>query len=502
MSTSGGSEDRQVIPRWRSVRRTLASGECTPSVPSLEPDEEQVELLDRRRQDWQEKRTESFAAEYVATARLLGQTDVEDGALATLRNSGAAYSTFAWLLQSEPEYNSPSISKIQQNQSIHDRPKRRIKELRLDLERDPRNAVAWSELARAHASLGHQEKAKLASVTALQLSPTSRYLLRSSACFFTTIGEPDRAWALLDRAPNANGDPWLLAARLATAKAAGRPPKGIRAARKVLADTNFSARDISELASELGTIELGSSDKQAKRLFNTALIDPTENSLAQVEWASHNLIGLLVPQSELSDPLASEARAIHAGQEGEWADAASNATDWQGDQLFSTNAAMFASHVYAAGLSDWNRSLEAAVIGLIAHPFDGGLLNNAAYALIELGRLDEAIRLLELIDLDTANPETYISACATRGLFAFRSGFPEIGIELYERGILVAHAGHRTDHEAMALIMLAREQFNLDRGAGTKTLARAERSARGLRNKAIQRWLDIVKATAAKNPAR
>ena len=92
-------------------------------------------------------------------------------------------------------------------------------------------------------SWGSNLPADRACAIALALSPTSRYLLRSSACFFTSVGEPDRAWALLERAPNTRSDPWLASAHIAAARQAGRPLRGIKKARLLMEDANFSPRD-------------------------------------------------------------------------------------------------------------------------------------------------------------------------------------------------------------------------------------------------------------------
>ena len=106
-----------------------------------------------------------------------------------------------------------------------------------------------------------------------------------------------------------------------------------------------------------------SNERRARKLFHRALIDPTDNSLAQVEWAAPMMTGLSVAQVDLSKPFAFEARARHAETTGAWREAAVNGLAWQTDQLFSIDAAMNVSHSLAVGLNDWNRSLDSAVVG-------------------------------------------------------------------------------------------------------------------------------------------
>jgi hypothetical protein len=497
LTASNSKDSRDVVPRWRSVRRTLQSRELAPQTATTEPTPEQLALLAEREEDWFAKKTTSYAAELVATARLLRLPEPVD-AIALLEDEPEL--PIHELLRQEPDPGQiPTQEDEEEQESIHEKPKRRIRELRSELARDPRNAIAWSELARHHATLGQQSAAHKGCVIALALSPTSRYLLRSSACFFTSVGEPERAWALLERAPNTRSDPWLASAHIAAARQAGRPVRGVKQARSLLEDANFSARDLTELASELGTLEMESNERRARKLFYRALVDPTDNSLAQVQWAAPMMAGLSIAPVDLSSPLAYEARARHAETTGAWRDAAANGLAWQTDQLFSVDAAMNASHSLAVGLNDWHQSFHSASVGLTAHPDDPGLLNNAAYSLIELSRLPEAEQLLRRIDLEQVVGHSYVSLCATHGLLEFRYGNLALGARLYERGISVAHAKRETTQEAMGLIMLAREQLNFDRDAGIATLVRAERTAKGTPSKAVERWLELVRFKAHGN---
>ena len=55
----------------------------------------------------------------------------------------------------------------------------------------------------------------------------------------------------------------------------------------MLSESRFLNIHTSELASAVATLELNSSNiKRSKRLFDLSLRSPTENSIAQVAWAS------------------------------------------------------------------------------------------------------------------------------------------------------------------------------------------------------------------------
>jgi len=497
VTASIGPTDRNVIPRWRSVRGTLIAGELAPRAEPLPPTPDQLVLLRERRSEWEDHGTETFAVEFVGTATLLGLSESAGEAREFLDAHATTPSSARFALGFKDEWGESPDEPPPLTSNIHYQQRARIRALRPKLIRDPRNAIAWSELARAYAPLGQIDKAREACLVALQLSPTSRYLLRSAACFFASIAEPDRAYSLLSEASNTRDDPWLLAAEMAAANASGIRPSRVKRARLLVENENFSQRDISELASELATLEMSSNSKRARRLFDIALADPTENSLAQVEWASHSISGLLVPEPNLSNPIAAEARARHAQEEGNWQAAADNAELWQSDQLFSAEAAMAASYASAVGLDDWDASIQQALIGLVAHPLHAGLLNNAGFALIQSGRLKEAASLLAEIDLKTVPDHTFISATATRGLFAFRSGNIQVGRQYYEAAVDTARAKRLVTMEVMALLMLAGEELLLEPQRGIQVLTRAERVAKGTQNKAVERRLAIVRQQAS-----
>jgi tetratricopeptide (TPR) repeat protein len=452
------------------------------------------EELALREYEWNEHRSETFAAEFVGTALILGVPEKAHDAMEWLSGNG--------LSSSSSQLADRALEKTQGGDaSGFEAPpdfvtaRGRISVLKRATARDVRNAIAWSELARWYTTLGFTRQAEHSIRIALRLAPNSRYILRSAACFFVGIGKSYIAHDLVKRSPSTRGDPWLLATELATANAAKKRPVFSKAARSILEHQSFSPLQLSELASELGTLELESgNDRRARRLFQQALVSPTENSLAQIEWASTRTSGLEISQASLDLPLADEARAIHAQEEGDWLDAFSSATLWLGDQSFSSSAAMAASFAASVGLSEWQQGLEAAILGLQAHPTDAGLLNNAAYPLIEMGRFREALLLLDRVQLQKAPLENRICIYATEGLLAFRTGAPEIGRRLYERAILSAHGkGDGEGPEAMATVMLAREELILNREHAVNLLQSATKIEERSHNAAVERWLKIVR---------
>jgi Tfp pilus assembly protein PilF len=459
--------------------------------------QDQRQELERRRSEWLAKPSETFASEFVGTALLLGVPEEAQDAVEFLSNERGTRSTSLLahraglreerrtlaLFKPRPDYTTARQSVVSFKQATI---------------RDPRNAIAWSELARWYTTLGRPRQAEHAMHIAMALAPDSRYILRSAACCFVSIGQPQAAHQFLVQSSATQQDPWLLATELATANAAGRPPQFMKTARSMLDRGTFSPFQLSELASEVGTLDLGGgNDRRARKLLRQALVEPTENSLAQVEWASHVTPGIIIPDSSLDLPLADEARALHAAEEGDWLDALASATKWLGDQVFSSQAAMVASHAASVGLMDWDEGFEKAVFGLQSHPQSAGLLNNAAYPLIEMGKYDEAAEFLGRVRTEWAQVDDQICLQATKGLLAFRTGYPELGRRLYERSIEVARSSHGKEYfEAMATVLLAREELSVNRDSGLAVLTDAEKLAEKVKNRALERWLKLVQEMA------
>jgi len=224
-------------------------------------------------------------------------------------------------------------------------------------------------------------------------------------------------------------------------------------------DDNFRPIERAELVSEVATFDLRSgTDRKAKALFLRSLATPTDNSLAQVEWASRQMPSLAVPLDEIDVPFAAEARARSAAAGGDWEVALSEGRSWLDDQPFDTEAAIHASYVASVGLERWTVSAELAEIGLRARPGNVLLINNLAYALAELGKLNEAAEQLARADLRSAGKTDRVAVMATGGLLEYRLGRFADGRERYRAAIEFARRSGERDAETMATAMFIREE--------------------------------------------
>jgi tetratricopeptide (TPR) repeat protein len=331
---------------------------------------------------------------------------------------------------------------------------------------DPRNAIAWADIARRYTVLGQFQHAERSLTVALGLAPSSRYLHRVASRFYVQVKRPDKAFHLLSAFPRTHDDPWLMAALLSIASVGDIRLRSIRSARRIADDTNFRPIERSELTSEIATFDLrAGADRPARKLFQQSLGQPTDNSLAQVEWASQQLPRLAVPLGDIDVPFASEAHALSAAEDGRWGDALVETDRWLEDQPFDTRAAVLATYVASVGLERWGYSIEVARLGLRSRPGHLTLINNLAYALIEDGQLEVAKPLLASVDLSTVRVGDRIALTATTGLLQFRQRNGVHGEELYQKAIDLAHRHSDRRQEAMARAMLLREKLRLYRSA-------------------------------------
>jgi Tfp pilus assembly protein PilF len=466
MTAGDISSKRDVIPRWRSVRRTIAAGEFRKLSHRRPLSDEFLKSLSRAERRWSEEGSQIAASELVGVSMLAGEGYVVPDAEQFLSREGITPQLRRLGRRSLRNDNDEKVTvQTASNQrTVIDQIRQRIREEKPRLIADPRNAIAWSDLARRYTMLGQLDKAERALKTALHMAPTSRYLHRVATWFYVHADRADEAYRLLGNFSRTQEDPWLMSAFIAVANVGELKVQGIKAARRLLESGEFSPRETSELVSELATITLnGGGDRRARKLFEQSLESPTDNSLAQVEWASHQLTQLEVDPEEADVPFKSEAMALSATQEGDWEGARRYSSEWLDDQPFETRAAVHASYIASVGLEDWRDAISYADIGLRARPGHPMLTNNLAYALIEDGQLERATQVLGGLDLSDYGGGDLIAILATMGLLAFRSGNSVEGESLYRRSIELARRDRNARQEAIARAMLLREVIELGR---------------------------------------
>src|SRR4051794_31829983 len=72
MAANNANAERRVVPRWRTFRETLASGELSSTALEKAATSEGTEFLEVRERSWQENKTLLYALDFVSAASILG----------------------------------------------------------------------------------------------------------------------------------------------------------------------------------------------------------------------------------------------------------------------------------------------------------------------------------------------------------------------------------------------------------------------------------------------
>ena len=476
MNTSGWIKQRLLVPRWRSFVRTLGAGELGSPRPRTVGSEQTGSRTDVRLARWIDLPNLVTAAEVVESA--LGEAREAEAveaarqilrdhptAMPMVRNQAAALLRRAGLVE-EVEELAGTIGPSD------------TKGWRASLRLYPYDAIGWTELAFHQVVNGHSGAAARSMSIALALAPHNRHVLRSAARFHLHRDEHERAHDLILRNPASRTDPWLLAAEIALARAAGRSSRLVKVGEGVLSAGDFSPLDLSELAGAIGTEYLIDGRRGLRKLFLRSLEEPTANALAQGEWASREIGDDLVPDDRIERvPEAFEALAFHRYREFRFAEVPDICEEWAKIDGFSVRPFEFGS-VAAAHALDFERAAAMARAGLKLRPAGAVLLNSLAFALASQGDVEGAIDALHHLAPDKLDDRLRYIRSANVGLCAFRLGRTEEGIAEYRKAIegltrIKAHV-----EAASARAYLAREAALVGLPDAPKFLHEAEESLR------------------------
>ena len=499
-ATTFDTTDRNIIPRWRDSNLTATTKEGG-SLGAVTPRPLDMRQLKEKRLEWEQHPSTITATELLNAAVVLNQaTLARDAARYLLDAKTTVLETVKHLSYSILEQEPPAQLAFPPAITA----KEQIRRLRLGLQRFPINPIAWVDLARAYATLGQLQRARQSMTVAVSLAPNNRFVLRSAARLYVHLDDPEQAHTILRRATATPLDPWLIAAELATANLAHATPLFVYQARQFLVGASVAPIHLSEMASALATLELRNGDvKKAKRLFRAALQDPTENTVAQINWATQQIGKVPMQQSVLEVPRLYEANAWGTFWAGRWQDALDNSRLWLDDQPFSSRPAVHGSYIAMTLLEDYASAEAFLREGLIANPRDSNLLNNLTVALAKTGKPGEAQRCFGAINTTALNEQQRIVWHATKGLLLFRNGDHSQGRGLYQEAITTAEQQRLESVGVQASIALATEEV-LAR-TPQASLARAvalamSRRAPGPVIDALARRLASLEATPQQNP--
>lgn len=474
-----------MVPRWRPAGISAAGGELAPlRGPLAPPPAATYAALAELISDWARYPDYGRAADLLSAAAVLGPEglpdEVRDAARFVLEQTRPSVhrsvrSIAAGVLAPAGKL-ADRTALAGGARSMPDA----LREYRQATHRYAFNPLVWVDLARAHASLGHRRAAERSMRVALGLAPDHRFVLRSFTRLALHLGTssaldtPVEAWERLRRSLRHRRDPWLVAAEIATAMVLDRTPKSVKLARELLSSNNFSPFHLSELAGALGSLEIDAgSVRVGRKLLGQALIQPTDNAVAQVAWTARNRAVSLLSPEHLEIDLTYEARAWEHYRAHQWDAAITEAERWHYDEPFAARPVQMATFVAAVPLGDFARSAQLAQHGLGVNPLDQGIRNNLAFALASQGKWRAAMFVLDKLKPTDVKADILSAYAATWGLIHFRQGLIAEGQFLYRAAIARAHKEKDTEDEALAALYLAREE----RLAGCDSAAESLRNA-------------------------
>jgi tetratricopeptide (TPR) repeat protein len=204
-------------------------------------------------------------------------------------------------------------------------------------------------------------------------------VFRSAIRFFIHSGRKDEAVFLANARGFADRDPWLMAAALGASEAAGQSPVHYRQAKFMLGDGGHAAKDLSELASALGTLHMADgSHRLARKAFRQSLEAPTENAVAQAEWAHRRDPAIPFDIDNLKVRNAFEAKAVKSQSLGRWDESLKAAQAWMDFEPFNPDPFIHTTCIATIAADHLPEAIEAADRGLTANPQNPSLFNNLA----------------------------------------------------------------------------------------------------------------------------
>jgi tetratricopeptide (TPR) repeat protein len=296
------------------------------------------------------------------------------------------------------------------------------------------------------------------------------------------IDRADFALFLLQRTRATKYDPWLMAPEISIALVANRPSKMVGLARKEIKREIWSPRNRSELVGALGTVFLETgSTAQARQMFRISLDDPTENAIAQAQWAVERTSGLEVPERYLKLPTAYEARALCYRTIGRWDLVIDNCWNWAEYEPTSSRSMLMGSYAASIAFEDGPMIVEFAERGLEAEPNNPFLINNKTVGLAYKGDIKEAMDTLGRLVIEQAPDLAQPALYATMGLLYFRSGDPENGRVFYEKAITHPYSQKDPKVKALAYWHLVREEAHAKTKEFPQALSLAEKATKKMK---------------------
>ena len=475
---------RRILPRWRTLESFAQSADLRAIKPLRVNVTDDGSHLRESKYAFKREPSIGNAADLIAAASLTDESDtVAQAAQFVLENADHAPQTLLALahslLDAPVVSNGEPLVGTRSNGIV-------IAHTRALLRLNPNNPVLWSDMARHYASHGNRREAKRCMSVALQLAPNHRWILRIATRFLVHSGEKEEAHHLLAQHPRTPKDPWLIAAELATAQEAQRPPKFWKQGNNLIKLGGIAPLHLSELATAVGMFELDAGEaKKARRLVEIALRDPTENTLAQVSWAreSKHLKGASI----LDDLVRQASNAFEANFRlkalaGDLLGAKAAGEQWASDEPFAARPISGLAFI-ASIFDDYEQTIELTErIRRLDGRIDLTLEMNALFARMSSNHLSmeqnrreiEAIYNRLAANTEEKDDRNEYHAMANLALWHYRFGEAAVGAELYQKVISILEKTGKLESAALAAVYAAREAILVRQPDAQKLMEQAK----------------------------
>lgn len=463
MNHSSIDDKRRLVPRWRSFDKTSLTGELsTKRKDKVNNFNKNNDFFDRHIQAWEKEKNIETASEIIFHSITIGESELSTQQAKYLRAKKNITPELLNLVNSVLAGKTENIITDKPFSKLNDLRKQfyfEINKLKKLLHQWPRSSIYWVEIARLYSALGERDKAYKAIRTALQLDSDNRFVIRCAIRFFIHVSDYDALEKVFSNYKQLYKDQWVLSAYISLHDSLRKKNLKTKVVKSLI--TNIGKHETTELSASLASLELENGDiKSAKRLFKSSVINPNDNSLAQIAWAEKH-VGRIADISKIEVPFDYEAKTRELFRHDQIDQSLENCMQWMIDEPYSITPAITGSYIASSCVDDLDCAIQFCEIGLNANPNDHVLLNNNAFCKAKTGDIQGAIESLKKIHSVEKNTSLDISLRATTGLVMLRNNSIEEGRRMYKEAIELSNKLNLQDHKALAALFLAEEELRM-----------------------------------------
>jgi len=446
-------KNRHVIARLAAPHNSLLHGEFNSTKYSNESVDNQTSLL-KNQYSWLREKNVFTAIEFISSAFLHGDISKAQDAFVFLKNELSLRSDIPILLQQLLiDENLTLFPEVSDNQEG-------VNKLRKLLIKYPWNSIRWVELAWHHLLLGNHYKAEKALLVAHYISPNTRYVIRALSRFYIHTNNFEKALYYATKNDIIKHDPWVLSNQIAISNMCKKTSRHTKNGIILLENTSIHPAALSELASELGTMDyIAGNTKKGRKKFQQSCIKPHENAMAQISWVNRN-IGHAGNHEFMYTHTDNDYEAqIYTlmTEKPDWKKIFEITQKWVAYQPFSKPPIYFGSTIAASLLDDYSSAMNLLSAGFAINSNDNIIINNMIYTYTLMGEKKKANNMLPLINNKKLTDYEKVCLLATKGLIEYRFGNVQKGKTLYIEAELLSKKVNK-DLYYTALAHHAREE--------------------------------------------